>query len=121
MKINYFVLYPNNTYEFVEKDVDFILNDIETTVINDMARFDSCVDYPGYFIANNECQTDYTNVNKLASKFLNDEVYDVCAIVKSFEYWPSENSDFETFNEDDRKEFELILNEQIKVINNENH
>lgn len=120
MKTNYFILYPNNTYEFVEKDVDDILKDIEHNVINDMARFDSCKDYPGYFIVNNECQTQYTNVNNLASKFLNDSVYDICAIIKSFEYQPCENSNFETFNEEDKKEFELILNEYIKVINNEN-
>jgi len=122
MKINYFVVYPNNTYEFIEKDIDSsFLKDIEYNVIKDISRFDPCKDYPGYFIANNECQVKFDTPNRLASKFINEDAYDTCAIVKSFEYWPSENEDFDTFNDEDRNQFKIMLDEYIKVINNENN
>lgn len=119
MKMNYFVVNADNTYEFIEKETDNVLRDIEFA-IGDMARFDSCKYYPGYFVASNECQTDYSNKNKLASCFIDGEVYDTCCIVKAFEHWAVDNSDFDTFTDDDRKEFGLLLNEYIKVVKNEN-
>ena len=123
MKINYFILYPNNTYEFVEKEesTDGItyLKSIEDA-IGDYCWFTPLKDYPGYFIARNDCTADYTKRNKLAESFTHEEEFDKCVLVKCYEGQACSDIEFETFSEDDRKYFELFLNEQIKVINNEN-
>ena len=142
MKINYFILYPNNTYEFVEKEesTDGItyLKSIEDAVgdycwftplkdypgyfmtCNDCTADYTIEDYPGYFIARNDCTADYTKRNRLAESFTHEEEFDKCVLVKCYEGQACSDIEFETFSEDDRKYFELFLNEQIKVINNEN-
>ena len=125
MKVNYFVIYPNNTYEFVEKDVEEtnyqteFLDCIEDS-IGDFSWSIPLEDYPGYFILINDCVVDYTKVNKLASSFTHKEECDICVLTKCYEGQACFNNEFETFSEDDKKYFEIILNEQIKVIENEN-
>lgn len=123
MKINYFILYPNNTYEFVETDMSSngttYLRNVEEAV-GDYCWFTPLKDYPGYFMACNDCTADYTKRNKLAESFTHEEEFDKCVLVKCYEGQACSDIEFETFSEDDRKYFELFLNEQIKVINNEN-
>lgn len=123
MKINYFILYPNNTYEFVETDMSSngitYLKNVEESV-GDYCWFTPLKDYPGYFMACNDCTADYTKRNKLAESFTHEEEFDKCVLVKCYEGQACSDIEFETFSEDDRKYFELFLNEQIKVINNEN-
>lgn len=123
MKINYFILYPNNTYEFVETDMSSngttYLKNVEEAV-GDYCWFTPLKDYPGYFMACNDCTADYTKRNKLAESFTHEEEFDKCVLVKCYEGQACSDIEFETFSEDDRKYFELFLNEQIKVINNEN-
>lgn len=124
MKINYFVLYPNNTYEFVEKEIPSngitYLSCIQEDV-GDFCWFVPLEHYPGYFIAFNDCTADCNKPNKLAQIFTDKEEIDVCVLVKCFTGQASSDDEFETFNDEDRKYFELILNEQIKVINNESN
>lgn len=123
MKINYFILYPNNTYEFVETDMSSngttYLRNVEEAV-GDYCWFTPLKDYPGYFMACNDCTADYTKRNKLAESFTHEEEFDKCVLVKCYEGQACSDIEFETFSEDDRKYFEIFLNEQIKVINNEN-
>ena len=123
MKINYFILYPNNTYEFVETDMSSngitYLKNVEESV-GDYCWFTPLKDYPGYFMACNDCTADYTKINKLAESFTHEEEFDKCVLVKCYEGQACSDIEFETFSEDDRKYFELFLDEQIKVINNEN-
>ena len=124
MKINYFVLYPNNTYEFVEKEevsngITY-LRCIEDSV-GDYCYFSSLKDYPGYFMAKNDCTADYSKRNKLAESFTHEEEFDRCVIAKCYEDQAIEDIQFETFSDDDKKYFEIILKEQIKVISNESN
>lgn len=124
MKVNYFVLYPNDTYEFVEKEISSdgitYLSCIQEDV-GDFCWFTPIKEYPGYFIAWNDCTADYTKLNKLAESLTKEEEFDRCVLVKCFTGQACEDSEFETFTEEDRNYFETFFNEQIKVIKNENY
>lgn len=122
MRVNYFVLYPDNTYEFVEKESTFselnFCKAIEDSV-GDFCYFSPITDYPGYFIAFNDCTANYSLNNTLASSLTNRKEYDICAIVKALNPAPCSDIEFDAFNEDDKKLFDNLLKEQIKAINNE--
>ena len=123
MKINYFILYPDNTYEFFEKEEQSegrnFLRCIENT-IGDYCWFYPLNDYPGYFIAFNDGVSD-SKLNKLAESFTHEEEFDKCVLVKCYEGQAIADIEFEIFTEDDKKEFEDILNEKIKEIKNESN
>lgn len=124
MKVNYFVLYPNDTYEFVEKEITpteyktEFLDEIEKA-IGDYSYIKPLSDFDGYFLAYNDCVIDNPKRNRLAECLTHAEEDDVCVLTKCYVGQACFNDEFETFSDDDRKYFELIFNEQLKVINDE--